>query len=164
MMPSFRNYGVIYSSFFIALILSIMPLPLFLTVFRPEWLLMMLLYWTLAMPHKIGSFHAFILGLILDLLLGSTIGMHAISLPVFSYAFAINFQQIRCFSIAKTTIIVGFIVFLNQLFLYVISLSQQEIVFHGYYFLGVFTSMLIWPWFFLFMRAIRLKFNVAEKL
>ncbi len=163
-MLNFRNYGVIYSSFFIALILSILQLPIFLSIFRPDWVLLTLIYWTLAMPDKIGSFHAFILGLLLDLLLGSTIGMHAILLPCFSYVVATNFQKIRCFSMIKTTMVVGFLVFLNEIFLYGISLSQQNIVFHDYYFWGVFTSMLIWPWFFLFMRAMGLKLKVARSL
>jgi len=163
-MLTFRNYAVIYSSFFIALIFSTLQVPIFLSVFRPEWVLLTLIYWTLALPHKIGSFHALILGLLLDLLLGSTIGMHAILLPCFSYVVATNFQKIRCFSIAKTTMIVGFLVFLNKFFLYGIALSQQDIVFHSYYFFGIFTSMLLWPWFFLFMRAMRLKLKIVEAL
>lgn len=161
-MLSVRNYFVIYSSFFVALVLAIFPLPIYLNVFRPEWVLLVLFYWTLALPHKIGTVHALVLGLILDLLLGSTIGLHAILLPLFSYFVAINFQKIRCFSIAKTTVLVGATVFINKLALYVVASTERDIVLHHYYFFGVFISMLLWPWFFLFMRAIRQKFKIGE--
>ena len=159
-MQNIRSNLVIYVSFFIALVLSIFPLPFFLSTFRPEWVLLSLFYWTLALPHKIGGFHALILGILLDLLLGSTIGLHAITLPIVTYAVAVNFQMIRYFSIAKTAILVGLCVFLNKLFLYFIASTQQDIVLHTAYFYGVISSMILWPWFFLFMRSIRLKFKV----
>ena len=161
-MLSIRSYFVVYSSFFIALLLAIFPLPIYLNAFRPEWILLILIYWTLALPHKIGTFHALVLGLILDLLLGSTIGLHALLLPLFSYFVAINFQKIRCFSIAKMTLLVGATVFLNKLALYLIASTEHEIVLHHYYFLTVFSSMMLWPWFFLFMRTIRQKFKIGE--
>ena len=160
-MQLLRSYFVIYSSFFIALVFAIFPLPISLNVFRPEWVLMVLFYWTLALPHKIGTFHALVLGLMLDLLLGSTIGLHALLLPLLSYFVAINFQVIRCFSIAKTTILVGATVFVNKLALYLIASTELDIVLHAYYFVGMIISMILWPWFFLFMRTIRRKFEVS---
>lgn len=161
-MLKFRSYFVVYCSFLIALIFSIFPLPIYLNLFRPELVLMVLFYWTLALPDKIGSFHALFLGLVLDLLLGSTIGLHALLLPLFSYFVAINFQKIRCFSMAKMTVLVGGAVFINKLALYLIASIQHDIVLHLYYFVGVIVSMILWPWFFILMRVIRQNFKVGE--
>ena len=161
-MLKIRSYFIVYSSFFIALVFSTFPLPIFLNILRPELVLMVLFYWTLALPDKIGSFHALFVGLILDLLLGSTIGLHALLLPFFSYFVAINYQKIRCFSLAKMTILVGFTVFINKLALYLIASTQHDIVLHLYYFFGVIVSMILWPWFFILMRVIREKFKVSE--
>ena len=160
-MSQLRNYRVIYSSFFFGLILTIFPLPIILNAFRPDWMILVIFYWVLALPHRVGIFHAFILGLLLDLLLGSTLGMHALLFSVLAYVISINYQRIRYFTLVQTTLLVGLFILLAKLSLYLIASSLQYIVLHKYYFWSIFTSMLIWPWFFLFMRFLRIRFKVV---
>jgi rod shape-determining protein MreD len=104
--------------------------------------------------------HACFLGLIVDILLGSTLGVNALLLSLVSYFVTSNYQKICNFNMAKTTITIGILVFVDYLFLYWIASSERNIVLHDYYFIPVLTSMLIWPWFFLLMRFARTKFKV----
>ena len=159
-MKALRAYSLIYLSFFIVLVLTIFPMPLLLSVFRPSWLILIVVYWVLALPHKIGAIHACLLGFFIDILLGSTLGVHALLLALVAYFVTYHYQRIRNFNVAKTTLTVGMLVFFNQLFLYWIVSSTQDVVLHNYYYLPVLTSMLIWPWFFLLMRMLRLKCKV----
>ncbi len=160
-MSLLSNYRIIYSTFFLGLICAIFPLPIILNAFRPDWMMLIIFYWVLALPHRVGIVHAFIVGLLLDLLLGSTLGMHALVFSILAYIVSINYQRIRYFTIVQTTLLVGLFILISKVSLYLIASSLHEIVLHKHYFWSIFTSMLIWPWFFLFMRFIRIRFKVA---
>lgn len=160
-MSLLRNYRVIYGTFFFGLICAILPLPIILNPFRPEWMILIIFYWVLALPHRVGIAHAFVSGLLLDLLLGSALGMHALLFSVLAYAISVNYQRIRHFTIVQTTLLVGVFILVAKLSLYLLASSLQDIVLHKYYFWSIFTSMLIWPWFFLLMRSLRIRFKVV---
>jgi len=160
-MSAIRNYRIIYSTFFIGLMCSIVPLPLIFNAFRPDWMILVIFYWVLALPHRVGIVHAFILGVLQDLLLGSTLGMHALVFPILAYSVSINYQRIRRFAMVQTTVLVGVFVVTSKLSLYAIASNIQDIVVHRDYFWSIFTSMLIWPWFFLALRYIRTRFKVV---
>lgn len=160
-MSVIHSYRVIYITFFAALVCAIFPLPSILNAFRPDWMVLIIFYWVLALPQKISINHAFVLGLLLDLLLGSTLGMHALLFSLLAYLVSSNYQLIRYFTLVQTTLLLGLFILLYKLTLYWIASSLQDIVLHKHYFWPIFTSMLIWPWFFLFMRFIRLRFKVT---
>lgn len=159
-MSLLSSYRVIYTTFLLGLIAAIYPLPITLNALRPEWMVLIISYWVLALPHRVSIIHAFVLGILLDLLLGSTLGMHALLFSLLAYIVSVGYQRIRYFTIVQTTLLVGLFVLLTKLALYGLASSLQEISIHKSYFWSVFTSMLIWPWFFFVMRYIRQRFKV----
>jgi len=160
-MSLLNSYRVIYCTFLLGLTGAIYPLPIFLNAFRPDWMVLIIFYWVLALPHRISVMHGFVLGLLLDLLLGSTLGMHALLFSLLAYFVSIGYQRIRYFTLVQTTLLVGFLILITKLSLYWLASSLQEIVLHKHYFWSIFTSMLIWPWFFFFMRYLRQRFKVS---
>ena len=69
-------------SVLIALILQVFELPYFLAVLRPFWVPLVLVYWAVVTPQPTGLFTAFLTGLLLDVLLGSVLGQHALGLTL----------------------------------------------------------------------------------
>lgn len=54
-------------------------------MFRPDWVALVVLYWVIALPHHLNVISAWVVGLIMDILLGSTLGIHALSMAVISW-------------------------------------------------------------------------------
>lgn len=75
-MDEYRGNGrsIIWISFFIALILQLVPWPEQFTFYRPSWLLLILIYWVMALPHRVSVGTSFILGIIVDSIQGSALG------------------------------------------------------------------------------------------
>ena len=71
------------------MVLAVMPLPGSvppeLGYLRPDWVVMVLIYWIIALPHRVGIVTAWGTGLIVDVLLGSLLGQHALAYIVIAY-------------------------------------------------------------------------------
>lgn len=75
---SVRFTGAILVSFLLALALTILPLSEEWKMWRPEWVAMTLVYWGLLLPKKTSLLVAWFVGLLVDVIYGSTFGQHAL--------------------------------------------------------------------------------------
>lgn len=75
-------YVYIAGSLLVALVLQLFELPYALAALRPLWVPLVLVYWVMVIPQPTGLFTAWVVGLLLDVLLGSVLGQHALGLTV----------------------------------------------------------------------------------
>jgi rod shape-determining protein MreD len=73
-------------SLVLALVLQLIQLPYPLAVVRPMFVPLVLVYWAMVVPRPTGLLTAWIAGLLLDVLLGSVLGQHALGLTVMVFA------------------------------------------------------------------------------
>ena len=59
------------------MLLMILPLPDSLRFLRPEWVLITLIYWAMAVPRLVGVGFAWVVGLLMDVMMGGAIGLLA---------------------------------------------------------------------------------------
>lgn len=161
MIKLFRSsWWFISLSILAAIILSIMPLPLAIKAWRPDWVALVLLYWTIALPHRINIGTAWVVGFLLDILLGTILGVHALALSVVVFVTASNFQKLRNFSVWQQSLLIGvflilyhIIIFWMNRFLLDVNLSADQMY-------PVVTSTIFWLWLFPVLRGYRRKFRI----
>jgi rod shape-determining protein MreD len=69
----------------IALVLTVAPLPTWFAIWRPAFLVLTVLYWSIMIPRAGGMMLGFVGGLALDVFQGSPLGEHALALAFVSY-------------------------------------------------------------------------------
>lgn len=156
---------VIAVTFVVAMVLAIIPLPDFvpaeLGYLRPEWVVLVLIYWVIALPHRIGIVIAWSLGLFVDVLLGSLLGQHAIAFIVVAYIASSLYQRLRMFSVWQQSLIVFATVGLNQLINIWIETIAGLNEWNIWRMLASVMSAFLWPWVFLLLRYLRRRFDVS---
>ena len=161
-MPAARHNGgwVIAASFIIALLLTTIPLPGWLSDWRPAWVAMMLIYWCVVLPERVGVGIAWMLGLLLDVHTGALLGQNALGLSVVAYLTLRLHKQIRTFPALQQSVLICFYLLLLQFFTLWIRGIAGIPPQHWLFWAPVASSVLLWPFFFFAMRRIRSRFNV----
>lgn len=110
-----HGYWVILVSFLVAYVLAVVQLPQWLLPARPEWVALTLVYWTIALPHRVGILTGLALGIMLDALEGAVLGQNAFSLVVVAALCLTLYQRLRVFSVLQQAGIVFVLIGINQL-------------------------------------------------
>ncbi|MBE0366794.1 rod shape-determining protein MreD [Pseudoalteromonas sp. MMG013] len=155
-----RSYFLVALSIFFALVMALMPLPISAEPFRPDWVLLVLMYWSLAVPHRVNIGWAWITGLVIDLAMGSPLGVNSLTYSVCIYITVSNFQKIRNFSIWQQAVLIGLFLTLYHLLQFWLNHFLLDIYFSPHYLWPAFTGMLCWPWIFLLLRKYRRQFRI----
>ena len=151
------RYLVIFLSFIVGLILLILPLPDWVQIYRPNWMALIIIYWSMALPKRVGIWTALIVGLFMDSLLGTLLGQHALALIVITYLNLNVYLRIRVLSLAQQAFYVFALLVINQLIIaWVDGIMGLSIPLQAF-FSAPFIGMLMWPWVFVILRDIRRK-------
>jgi rod shape-determining protein MreD len=154
---SWLKYLVIYASLLIALILMILPLPDWAQLYRPNWLALVLIYWSMALPKRVGLWSAFFSGIVLDTSMGTLLGQHTLALVAIIFLNLNFYQRIRVLVLAQQAIYVFALLLINQVVVaWVEGILGRPTPLLAY-FGGPLVGMLIWPWVFVILRDIRRK-------
>jgi len=125
-----RRFPVI-ASIVVSLTLAIAPLPEWAEAYRPDWVALTLIYWSLLLPKTYSVGWAWLAGLVLDIAQGTLFGQHAL--------------QIRVFPMLQKTVTVFAILALYQFILFwingVAGINSPSVTYWG----PVLTGTVIWP-------------------
>ena len=152
--------GIILFTFIAALVLTIVPLPELGRYLRPDWAGLVLIYWCLALPERVGVVSGWLLGLAVDLLTGALLGQHALSLAVVAYLALKFHQRVRLFPIWQQALTVLVLLMLHQLLALWISRMIGRPGAPWVFWAPSLLGMLIWPLVYGTLRGLRRGFRV----
>ncbi len=161
-MPTNNCYRVVVPTLIVALMLHMWPLPEWLEYARPEWMVLVMIYWALAMPEHVGVTTAWIVGLLIDVTQGAILGQHALGLVLVVYIIHIEYQRIRVFSLVQQALVIFVLLILKQVQVLWVTGMVGQAPDLGLYFLPSLTGAILWPWLFIVLRDIRRRFTVSR--
>ena len=138
-----------------AILLSLIPLPEVLMQFKPYWVALVVIYWTLETKGMISLGLAFVIGLVLDILSGSLMGLHALSLVVMVFLVQHFRSRLRFFPPWQQALSVLGLLVNDRIILIWITALLGEPLPTWQYWLPTLIGMVLWPWMFLLLDRIR---------
>jgi len=128
-----------------ALVLNLLPWSGALLALKPDFVALVVLYWCILQPRKVGFAAAWMLGLMMDVADGSLFGQHALAYSVLTFGGIVLHRRVLMFTMRDQVLHVIPLLLLND----VIVLLIRKLVgadFPGFgYFIGSFIAGALWP-------------------
>ncbi|GAL19510.1 rod shape-determining protein MreD [Vibrio maritimus] len=157
---SFRSHMVIGTSLLVALVLQTIPWPGVLDFIRPSWLFLVLGYWVLALPHRVNVGTALFVGLVWDLLVGSTLGIRGMMMSIVVYVIALNFLVLRNMALWQQATLMALLSMMLEVCIFFGEYLIQDVTFNPMSLWSGLINCILWPWMFLLLRRVRRHWHV----
>jgi rod shape-determining protein MreD len=129
----------------VALALAILPLPGAIDAFRPDFLVLVVFYWSIESPRAGGLALAFFSGLALDVIQGVVLGQHALALTLMA-AWATHLRlRLRVFSVLSQCLTIFALLTGYQFILFWVDGATGNPVTNFSRWLAPVIGALIWP-------------------
>lgn len=157
---SIRSLLFILLTLFVALSLYLMPSNLVAMRLRPDLVLLFLIYWSMALPHRVGIFSGFIIGLLIDAATGSLLGQHAFAYSLVLWMVLENHKRLRLALLWKQTLSVIGLLYIEQIIGAVVIGATLTTFPDLLYWLAPLFALVLWPIIFTVLRGLRRRFRV----
>ena len=153
-------HWLVWLTLLLAAVLSLLPLPAWLSYARPSWIPMVAIFWILVLPQYYGLFFAWALGLVMDLLYGTVFGQHAMAMLFMALAVNQLHRRLRMYPWWQQSFMVLFITGLYELTVIWVGSATGRLAPSLLYLLPAVTSAILWPWLAAIMHSFRRRFIV----
>ena len=151
---------IIILTLFLGLMFSMIMLPL--GYIAPEWLLLINIYWAIALPSNNKVFLAFISGFFVDIVLGQPLGISSLSYVIFIYIILHLYSSLRYMTVTQQMVIIFFLLVVKQHFfiwtfyVFGLNIDYESLI------ISSFITGALWPIIYFSLRFTRRKFQVGD--
>lgn len=150
-----RNVWLIPASIIIAMMLTIIPLPEWARFIRPDWVGLVVIFWSIILPRLFSIGTAWLTGLTLDILLVTPLGQNALGLVIMVYITSRMHQQFLTAPLIQQALFISVLLLIKQFLSFWINgmtghFNHNLLLFFAPPLLALF----IWPWLFVAMNKL----------
>lgn len=143
LLPARRTF--ILLSIAAALFLNLLPYPHWILAIKPDFAALVVLYWCIHQPRKVGFTTAFVAGILMDVIDGVLLGQHALAYSVLAYAGIVLHKRIQMLSMRDQIYHVIALILINDIIVLAIRMTAGAGFPSVWYFIGAPLSGLLWP-------------------
>lgn len=148
--------GLIISSLLIAFLLTVAPIELSWRSYRPEFVVLLVIYWSMFAPQYFGLVSTWLVGFCLDILEFVPLGYNSMGLLLISYISYLVYQRMRNYVIWHQAVWVFVLVGIFQLFSNWLGSFIGRTSDNPLFLITVLSSALVWPLLVVVMGRITL--------
>ena len=151
---------IILLTLIISLMLTLIMLPL--GYIAPEWILLVNIYWAMALPANNKMLYAFVSGFLVDIVLGQPLGISSLSYIVFIYIVLSLYNSFRYMTVPQQMIVLFILLIVKQHFfiwtfyMFGLDIDYQILI------ISSFVTAALWPLIYFSLRYARRKWIVNE--
>ena len=151
---------IILLTLVVGLMLILMMLPL--GYIAPEWILLINVYWAMALPSNTKMLLAFLSGFFVDIVLGQPLGISSLSYVIFIYIILHLYNSLRYMTVTQQMVVIFFLLIVKQHFfiwtfyVFGLNIDYQSLI------ISSFITGALWPIIYFSLRFIRRKFQVED--
>lgn len=151
---------IILLTLVIGLMLTLMMLPL--GYIAPEWILLINIYWAVALPSNTKMLLAFVSGFFVDIVLGQPLGISSLSYVIFIYVILSLYNSLRYMTVPQQMVMLFLLLIVKQHFyiwtfyMFGLDIDYRTLI------ISTFTTAVLWPFIYFSLRFARRKWIVNE--
>lgn len=157
-----RGTPVVVATLLASMLLMVMPLPDFVDWVRPLFPVIVIVYWTVALPERYGVWTAFLTGLLMDQLRGLPLGTHALAWSVVAFGASQLSARMKVYPMAQQVVAIGLLAGVGLMVQRIAgNLAGTTTASLLPYLLPVLGTAALWPWSLGLLDRLRRAFHVS---
>jgi len=137
--------GYIALTLTVALLLNLLPWSGYWLWVKPDFVALVVLYWCIEQPRKMGFVAAWLLGMFMDVADGTLFGQHALAYTILAYAGIVLHRRVRMFAVTPQALHIIPLLLLNDLIIVSVRIVGGADFPGWQYFIGSFVAGALWP-------------------
>lgn len=139
------SFLLVLASLLIALLLNATPWNIRDWNIPPDFVALLLLYWGINQPQRVGLLLAFMLGIAMDVLMGSGLGAHSLAYCIAMYFVLLGQRQFGLYPFWQQAVVVFILMLVIQVVNLIVHISLLGgTLQHWGYFVSSLTTALLW--------------------
>jgi rod shape-determining protein MreD len=135
----------VFFTVLLALIAQVVPLWDWLSVVRPSFIGLVIIYWSVYAPHAGGIFAPWIAGLALDVFKGDVLGQNALAIALIAYITMSLHQRLRNQTLVQQSIFVCLMLYANEIVVWGIEGWTEHAVSTHWRWIQPMIGAMLWP-------------------